>query len=143
MVGQIQYEAPGPVHTVVLGPFSSRGILDSQEKFWRATGSGTAARDAGQHLAWNPRRGTGRGRFMLAPIFRNARDAWEFWQQPPDQGHAEVAEIVATLRIAHDGPACSCGLKSRPTCRWCGQAVHHPCPLHEPGAQTHRCRTAA
>ncbi|MFI6103085.1 hypothetical protein [Streptomyces sp. NPDC051310] len=40
-------------------------------------------------------------------------------------------------------PVCLCGLKAIPACRWCGQAVQHPCPKHDPGAQTHSCRTAA
>jgi hypothetical protein len=81
VVGQIQY-GPQETHTVVLGPFSARGILDTQEKFRKAAESGGAARDAGQHLAWDSKTGIGRGRFMLAPAFRRPQDAWDFFRGP-------------------------------------------------------------
>lgn len=141
VVGQIQYQAPGPAHTVVLGPFSSRGILDSEEKFRRAVEGTCGAREIGQHLAWDPAGKTGRGRFMLAPMFMKPRDAWDFYR---GQGSAEaVAELVVNHLPREIVPTCLCGLKARPVCRWCGMAAEHPCPLHQPEAQPHRCRQAA
>lgn len=139
VVGQIQYEAPGPVHTVVLGPFSSRGILDTQEKFRRATEGGTAAREQGQHLAWDAKTGKGRGRFMLAPAFFKPRDAWDFFRAAGVTPEA-IAEAVDHLPRGL-GPVCMCGLKHRPACRFCGKDVPHHCPQHEPEAELHRCTT--
>lgn len=89
VVGQIQYGPQEPTYTVALGPFSSRGHLDSPEKFRQATQGGTAARDAGRYLAWDTKTGTGKGRFMLVPVFRSARDAWDFHRPP--KGHAGEA----------------------------------------------------
>lgn len=82
VVGQIQYGPQSTTHTVVLGPFSARGVLDTKEKFERAIQGGTAAQDAGQHLAWDSKTGIGRGRFMLAPAFRRPQDAWDFFRGP-------------------------------------------------------------
>ncbi|MFB9393380.1 hypothetical protein ACFPM3_20095 [Streptomyces coeruleoprunus] len=140
VVGQIQYEAPGPVHTVVLGPFSCRGLLDTEEKFRGLLTGPVGAREIGQDLAYDPASKTGRGRFLLAPAFFKARDAWAFYK---GAGPAEVVADALPLLPRDIVPVCSCGLKARPQCRWCGQAAHHPCPLHEPEAQTHRCRQAA
>jgi hypothetical protein len=85
VVGQIKYGPQGATHTVVLGPFRARGILDTQEKFQAAIQGGTAAREAGQHLAWDTKTGTGSGRFLLAPAFRSPRDAWDFFRPPRDE----------------------------------------------------------
>lgn len=82
VVGQIRYEALGPLHTVVLGPFSARGVLDTREKFERAVEAGPAARGAGQQLAWDAKTGLGDGRFLLAPAFIKPRDAWDFFRGP-------------------------------------------------------------
>lgn len=82
VVGQIRFGPQETTHTVVLGPFSARGILDTQEKFRKATESGCAAREAGQHLAWDSKSGLGEGRFMLAPAFFKPRDAWDFFRGP-------------------------------------------------------------
>lgn len=138
VVGQIQYEAPGPVHTVILGPFSSRGILDAPEKFQRAIEGGTAAREQGQHLAWDTKTGKGRGRFMLAPAFLKPRDAWDFYRGtgPAD----DVAEVIERLP-KEIKPACLCGLKHRPACHSCGEAVPVVCHQHNPGTELHRCST--
>lgn len=151
VVGQITFGPQGTTHTVVLGPFSARGILDTEEKFRRAVEGGTAARQAGQDLAWDTKTGTGRGRFMLAPAFWRPRDAWDFYR--PEK---EVPEIVQ--RIANDverwqpglwgeetpaEPACSCGARGESNCRHCGGSITRHCPRHEPGVELHQCRTAA
>jgi hypothetical protein len=77
---------------------------------------------------------------MLAPMFWNARDAWDFYRGAgPAQAVAEIVQQLPRDIV----PVCSCGLKARPICRWCGNAVAHPCPLHKPEAQTHACRQPA
>jgi len=140
VVGQIQYGPQEPVHTVILGPFSCRGTLDSEEKFRAALNGPLSAREAGQSLAWDPSRKRGRGRFMLAPMFGSAKDAWDFYR-----GGTVAEEIVQAVTALPRSvtPACTCGLKHRPACRWCGKAIEATCFLHEPEAPVHRCRTAA
>lgn len=141
VVGQIQYGPQEPTHTVVLGPFTARGILDTQEKFERVTAGPVTAREAGQHLAWDTKTGKGKGRFQLAPAFRTGRDAWSFFR---GEGPAEdIAQAVEQIRSPHFGPVCACGLLTAGTCRWCAQAYVRHCPLHEPDAEVHHCRTAA
>jgi hypothetical protein len=135
VVGQIRYGPQEATHTVVLGPFSARGILDTQEKFRKATEGGTAARDAGQHLAWDSRSGKGEGRFMLVPAFMKPRDAWDFYR---GTGPAEaVAEVIEQLP-RQIGPVCSCGLPPGQPCRFCGGELERHCPQHDPAAP-HRC----
>ncbi|AXG81169.1 hypothetical protein DVK44_29655 [Streptomyces paludis] len=169
MVGQIRYEAQGATHTVVLGPFSARGILDSPEKFQRATEAGSAARTAGQGLAWDAKTGLGRGRFMLAPAFASARDAYDFFRGNErgeeikaltskmliEGGWREArgaAELKADLdawaagRWAQEagvGPNCNCGLPAGVTCRFCRAEYERHCPRHDRTAKPHRCRRAA
>lgn len=139
VVGQIEHaEAPGTVHTVALGPFSSRGVLDSPEKFRKATEGGTAAREAGQGLAWDSKTGKGWGRFMLVPVFRSARDAWNFHRgesglMAEPETWAEIADNAAGIE-----PVCVCGLIKTFVCRFCGREVEHYCQRHEKGTQ-HRC----
>ena len=141
VVGQIQFGPQEATHTVVLGPFSSPLVLDSEEKFKAVLERPcTDARDPGQGLAWDPKSKTGRGRFMLAPVFLKPRDAWDFYRG--EGPAAEIAEAVQALPRSIT-PACLCGLKHRPACRFCGQAVENTCPLHEPGAEIHRCKSAA
>lgn len=143
VVGQIRFnEAQETPHTVILGPFGSRGILDSQEKFDRVTQGGAAARELGQNLAWDTKTGTGRGRFMLAPAFRSPRDAWDFYR--PD-GHGDEVKTLTSKMLIEGGwreakgaaalkadldryaagrwaqdvdypPACSCGLRTSTAC---------------------------
>ncbi|TXS35269.1 hypothetical protein EAO77_37260 [Streptomyces sp. t39] len=138
VVGQIAYEPQGPVHTVVLGPFSARGILDTQEKFQKATEGGCAARGVGEMLAWDTKTGKGRGRFMLAPAFLKPRDAWDFYR---GETAAELAiEAAADPIIRGVVPVCLCGLKVKPRCRWCGGEYEHSCPRHQPDAVLHRCK---
>lgn len=90
VVGQIRYGPQEPTHTVVLGPFSARGILDTAEKFERVTAGPVAAREAGGHLAWDAKTGTGTGRFMFAPAFFKPRDAWDFFRPPKDESGAPM-----------------------------------------------------
>lgn len=80
VVGQITFGPQDATHTVVLGPFSARGYLDSEAKFAKAVAGGSAARQAGQDLAWDPKTTRGRGRFMLVPAFTSPRDAWDFFR---------------------------------------------------------------
>lgn len=140
VVGQLRYEASGPLHTVVLGPFSARGILDSREKFERAVEGGPAARGVGQQLAWDTKTGKGDGRFLLAPAFLKPRDAWDFFRGgvPAEVVHEALEHLPRQV-----GPVCSCGLRAAPACRFCGLAYERHCPLHDSGAEVHRCRRAS
>lgn len=99
VVGQILFpgQAPETPHTVVLGPFSARGILDTQGKFLRALEGGSAARNAGQDLRWDIKTGRGRGRFLLAPAFRSGRDAWNFFRPAEPAIPARFAHITESL----------------------------------------------
>lgn len=141
VVGQISYGPQEPTHTVVLGPFSARGILDSEEKFQRATEGGTAAREVGQHLAWDSKTNRGRGRFMLAPAFMKPRDAWDFYRGADPAQH--IVQALTESRPLHLGPVCTCGLQEATACRWCSRTYKRHCPLHDAGAEVHQCRAAA
>lgn len=142
VVGQIRYEPQDPPHTVVLGPFSSRGIIDAPEKFRAVVDGGTAARDAGQGLAWDSKTGKGRGRFMLAPAFLRPRDAWDFFRVAREDA-ADITAAVAGWTPPEIGPACTCGLVGEIVCHVCGASYERHCFRHEPGVDTHRCRRAA
>ena len=98
VVGQIKYGPQDATHTVVLGPFSARGILDTQEKFRKAVEGGSAARTAGQQLAWDSKTGLGRGRFMLAPAFFRPADAWNFYRGPAKRDSAPMNLLVPPPR---------------------------------------------
>ncbi|OEJ24261.1 hypothetical protein AS594_06950 [Streptomyces agglomeratus] len=138
VVGQIQYdEAPG-IHTVVLGPFTARGYVDSPEKFIRATTGETASRDAGQGLAWDSKTKRGRGRFMLVPVLRSARDAWDFYRG--EAPAPEIAQVATEWKPREIEPICTCGLPHGLTCRFCGTDMERHCFRHEPAAEVHRCK---
>lgn len=158
VVGQIQYGPQGETHTVVLGPFSAPGICDSEEKFRKVVEGNPAAREAGQGLAWDPKAGSGRGRFMLAPVFWSPRDAWEFHR--PSKG--ELAEGPWNLRLPEEKlqairdslgqweahitpaqPACVCGLPEKRLCTQCGGEITRKCPRHDDGGKLHVCNQAA
>lgn len=140
VVGQIHFpdEAPETVHTVVLGPFSSRGLLDTREKFLKALSATSAARNAGQDLAWDARKGTGSGRFMLAPALRTAREAWDFFR-PEAAVDPRFARITETIQrweagqwareVAPTG-VCHCGTRQREHQTSAGPAQTGPCPVH-------------
>ncbi|UQA91671.1 hypothetical protein [Streptomyces halobius] len=100
VVGQIRFGPQEMTHTVILGPFSSRGVLDNREKFLKAVQGGTAARDAGQHLAWDAKTGTGTGRFMLVPAFTKPRDAWDFYRP---SGHGEETKQLTSKMLLEGG----------------------------------------
>lgn len=136
VVGQIRHGAEGPLHTVVLGPFSARGILDGPEKFDRAVEGGPAARTTGQALAWDTKSGLGRGRFLLAPAFIKPRDAWDFFRG--DTTGEVIAEAIRHVPRPM-GPMCSCGLKAPLACHFCSSPMERHCPLHQPEAELHRC----
>lgn len=139
VVGQIAFqEAPGTVHTVVLGPFSCRGTLDTQEKFLRALEGGSAARTAGQDLYVDPKNRLGKGRFMLAPAFSSPRQAWEFFRPAePDipKRFAWIGESIRRWeagagREAEIGPVCHCGTREREHQTSAGPVSTGPCPVH-------------
>lgn len=96
VVGQIAYGPQEPTHTVVLGPFRSPLKLSDDERFNDAvTRPCTAARDAGRHLAWDSKTGTGSGRFMLAPAFMKPRDAWDFYRPAKRNDMQHITESIA------------------------------------------------
>ncbi|MBA2951408.1 hypothetical protein [Streptomyces himalayensis] len=142
VVGQIRFGPQEPTHTVVLGPFRAPLLLRDEDRFKAALERPcTAARDAGGHLAWDAKTGRGQGRFLLAPAFMKPRDAWDFYR---GAGPAEtIVQALAEDRPQHLGPACICGLKDAMACQFCGDPYVRHCPLHEPGAEIHRCRKAA
>jgi hypothetical protein len=120
VVGQISLEADWPAserrRTVVLGPFSGRGIPDTEEKFQKATEGPSGAKTAGYGLAWDAKTGTGRGRFTLAPVFSSAREAWNFWR-PELAPLREVVEGAVSVRTKHElPPLCYCSFVDRRAC---------------------------
>lgn len=131
VVGQISFSGiptpSDPLHTVVLGPYSARGYLDTQDKFRRAVEGGSAARQAGQDLAWDSKTGKGRGRFQLVPAFLRPRAAWDFFRPEKEQGETllkilqDVSQWRAGLWAEQAGikPACHCGVRTA-----------LPCPRH-------------
>jgi hypothetical protein len=141
VVGQIAFpEAPEDRHTVVLGPFSCRGTLDTQEKFLRALEGGSAARTAGQDLYVDPKNRLGRGRFMLAPAFSSPRQAWEFFRPAEPEIPKRFQWIGESIRRWEAGasreasvaPVCHCGMDKEHVHQTSGGPVlTGPCPIHE------------
>lgn len=115
VVGQISYGPQEPLHTVVLGPFYAPSRIDTEEKFRDVLKRpNAAARDAGQHLAWDSKTGTGRGRFMLAPAFMKPREAWDFYR---GTGPAPVIiQALSDIPPKTIKPVCICGLREGVTC---------------------------
>lgn len=146
VVGQIRFpEAPGTVHTAVLGPFSSRSRLDSPERFERALRGRLAARTIGQELAVDPKTKTAQARFIIAPAFLRPRDAWEFYRAEEwrDRIPRERLEnIQATIQRWEPGlwarevnppPACHCASQrpGRVNRLFTGEVTTPgPCPRH-------------
>lgn len=96
VVGQISYGPPEAVHTVVLGPFRSPLKLSDEERLKAALERPcTTARDAGRHLAWDSKTGTGSGRFLLAPAFMKPRDAWDFVRPERRADMQHITESIA------------------------------------------------
>lgn len=99
VVGQISFGPQEQTHTVVLGPFRSTVPLGDAEGLTEALKRpNAAARDAGQHLAWDSKTGTGEGRFMLAPAFMKPRDAWDFYRLPKADGGEPMNLLVPPPR---------------------------------------------
>lgn len=118
VVGQIQYDGQEAVHTVALGPFSTAGKLDTYENWQARSEAHTASRKEGGKLAWDTNTNKGRGRFMVVPLLRSARDAWDFYRGSSMEKVGEVleeAEMEWSIRgVPSDpdtGPVCVCGLK--------------------------------
>lgn len=120
VVGQIQYADQEQVYTVALGPFGARGKLDTPEKFRSAAEASTAAHEKGGRLAWDVKTGQGRGRYMVVPLLRTPRDAWDFWRSGnPDSADELVENIEASIRgpeMDEIFPACSCGMRPPRKC---------------------------
>lgn len=96
VVGQISYGPQEATHTVVLGPFHAPLKLSDEERLKAALAKPcTQAREAGQHLAWDSKSGTGRGRFMLAPAFMKPRDAWDFYRPEKRADMQHITESIA------------------------------------------------
>jgi hypothetical protein len=96
VVGQLSFGPQEQTHTVVLGPFYAPHKLSTEEKFREAVAKPCApARDAGRHLAWDYKTGRSQGRFMLAPAFMKANEAWDFYRPDmrPDMQH--ITESIA------------------------------------------------
>lgn len=120
VVGQIQHKDSEELHTVALGPYGARGVLSDEEKFRKAAEASTAAHDAGGKLAWDTRTGQGQGRYMVVPVFRTPRDAWDFYRTSSDIDSDELVEHVEQMiedsirgPVMNDVmPACVCGVRA-------------------------------
>lgn len=115
VVGQIQYDGSEEVHTVALGPFGARGVLDTPDKFKKAAEASTAAHEKGGRLAWDTKTGRGSGRYMVVPLFRTPVDAWNFYRSSGGVGpDVIVRNIEASIRgpqLEEILPACTCGVR--------------------------------
>lgn len=118
VVGQIQYDGQEAIHTVALGPYSTVGKLDTYENWQARSEAHTASRNDGGKLAWDTSTNKGRGRFMVVPLLRTARDAWDFFRGTIRENEGEIleqAEAEWSIRGAPDdpdiGPVCICGLR--------------------------------
>lgn len=95
VVGQISF-GPQETHTVVLGPFYAPHKLSTEEKFREAVAKPCApARQAGQQLAWDSKTGRNRGRFLLAPAFMKANEAWDFYRPERRADMQHITESIA------------------------------------------------
>lgn len=96
VVGQITFGPQEPRHTVVLGPFRASLKLTTEDRLEEVLKRpNVAAREAGQHLAWDSKTGTGSGRFMLAPAFMKPRDAWDFYRPAKRVDLENITESLA------------------------------------------------
>lgn len=118
VVGQIQYGGQEAIHTVALGPYSTTGKLDTYENWQARSEAHTASRNDGGKLAWDTSTNKGRGRFMVVPLLRTARDAWDFYRGTDLEEIGETleqAEAEWSIRgVPSDpdvGPPCVCGLR--------------------------------
>ncbi len=119
VVGQIQYDGSSEVYTVALGPYGARGVLSDDEKFHKAAEASTAVHEAGGRLAWDTKTRTGKGRYMVVPLFRTPVDAWNFYRSSSD---VSEDELTGQIEVALEGdpyeivPACICGHRSKSKC---------------------------
>ena len=118
VVGQILYDGQERPYTVALGPYSTAGKLDTKENWDLRSEAHAASRTEGGKLAWDTSTKTGEGRFMIVPLLRTARDAWDFFRGAPEEEICEVieqAEAEWSIRgLPSDpdtGPPCTCGLR--------------------------------
>lgn len=139
VVGQIQYGGQEHPYTVALGPYSTAGKLDTLENWQARSEAHTASRTEGGKLAWDTSTKAGKGRFMIVPLLRTARDAWDFFRGTPEEEiceAVEAAEAEWSIRgLPSDpdvGAPCTCGLRPesghsvvlgvrvQPGCQRCG-----------------------
>lgn len=113
VVGQIRSAYADDVFPVVLGPYTARGTLNTQEKWQKAAESHTTSRSDAGSLAWDTTVKTGKGRYMLAPMLKNARAAWDFYRVAKPDMEDEIQEIFSTIRGSeiNIGPVCVCGMR--------------------------------
>lgn len=117
VVGQIQHDGSEDVHTVALGPFGARGTLSDPAKFRKAAESSTAAHTSGGKLAWDVKTSKGRGKYMIVPLLKTPRDAWDFYRGTSDEDLPEelVKGIEASIRgpiLNEILPTCVCGVRA-------------------------------
>lgn len=118
VVGQVRYDGSEELHTVALGPYGARGTLSDQDKFKKAAEASTRAHDQGGRLAWDVRTGRGKGRYMVVPLLRTPRDAWDFYRAGSGVGDDELEPVVQNIEASIRGsildeilPACTCGVR--------------------------------
>lgn len=120
VVGQIQYAGQEAIHTVALGPYSTVGNLDTYENWQARSEAHAASRTEGGKLAWDTSTKNGRGRFMIVPLLRTARDAWDFFRGTEVEEIGEILEaserhetwsIRGKPEAPDVGAACTCGLR--------------------------------
>lgn len=146
VVGQIQYDGQEAVHTVALGPYSTVGNLDAYENWQARSEAHTASRKEGGKLAWDTSTNKGRGRFMVVPLLRTARDAWDFFRGTIREEEGEILEqaeaewSIRGLPSEPDvGPVCICGLReSSGHSSVMGVPVKRGCPRCATGAESVR-----
>lgn len=104
VIGQFTW-GPETPHTVVLGPFSTRGLAVAREQGARLSVPGSQP---------------GEGRFMLVPAFTTARAAREHFKPADELSERRLAKLLADVyrwapglwaQEMSAGPVCRCGVR--------------------------------
>lgn len=104
VVGQLTWGSETP-HTVVLGPFSTRGLAVAREQGARLSVPGSQP---------------GAGRFMLVPAFTTARAAREHFKPADELSERRLEKLLADVyrwapglwaNEMSTGPVCRCGVR--------------------------------
>jgi hypothetical protein len=140
----------GPAWLAAVGPLSTRAVQ--------------RARDVGERFAWDYRNRRGTGRFMLVPLVRDPREAWDATRTKAERKAKKLgitpgvepsyepmnfemddetlASISATWEIDEGvlarkfGPGCLCGLPDHPRYNGRGDLADMTCPRHPEGKGT-------